>query len=174
MPPTEFHEFVTIIGTATTTELEESGNNGFNTANPLGGYDLTDSGGLSIVKHNEDFEDAGIDDHGAYFRFNFGDLGPGEKKEFSIFYGAGDNEAAALASLGAVGAELYSLGQASGTDLFSAGGPVQNDATTFAFGFKGVGGIIILPPPGVPDAGSTFGLLGMALAGLVGFARSRK
>lgn len=162
VPPTEFFEFVTIAGTATTTDLEESDNNGFSSADPLA---AVFSFGLNTV----DFVDAGPSDHGAYFRFNFGGLADGETKEFSIFYGAAADEAAALAALGAVGAELFSLGQS--TTL--AGGP-NNDGTTFIFGFKGVGGIIIVPPPGVPDAGSTFGLLGMALAGLVGFARSRK
>lgn len=39
VPPTEFREFVTIKGTATTTLLEESGRNGFNSADPLAGYD---------------------------------------------------------------------------------------------------------------------------------------
>ena len=159
VPPTEFFEFVTIIGTATTTDLEESDNNGFSSANPLA---AVGSFGLNTV----DFVDAGPFDHGAYFRFNFGGLADGETKEFSIFYGAAADEAAALAALGAVGAELYSLGQ---NDHVT-----RDDEVTFIFGFKGVGGIIIVPPPGVPDAGSTFGLLGMALAGLVGFARSRK
>ena len=37
VPPTEFNEYVTIKGTATTTLLEQSGDNGFNTANLLAG-----------------------------------------------------------------------------------------------------------------------------------------
>lgn len=159
VPPTEFSEFVTIQGTGTTAELEESDNNGFNSANPL---DPLSPFGLT----NVDFVDAGPSDHGAYFRFNFGTLADGESKTFSIFYGAADDEAAALAALGTVGAELYSLGQRNG-EVANFDGTPGNSHTTFIFGFKGVGGVIIVPPPpGVPDTGSTFALLGLAVVGL--------
>jgi hypothetical protein len=66
--------------------------------------------------------------------------------------------------LGTVGAELYSLGQNNH--------PAHNDEETFIFGFKGVGGVIIVPPPpGVPDAGSTAALLGSGLLGLAALRR---
>jgi type IV pilus assembly protein PilY1 len=159
VPPTEFFEFVTIAGTATTAALEESDNNGFSSANPLAPV-------FSFGFNTVDFVDVGPADHGAYFRFLFADLGPGEERTFEIFYGAAPDEAGALASLGAVGAEIFSLGQST-----LPGDVPNNDGTTFMFGFKGVGGIIILPPPGVPDGGATLGLLGLSLLGLVGFKR---
>lgn len=162
VPPTEFFEWVTIQGTGTTADLERSHNNGFNTANPLGG-----DGSLNPATEDVDFVDVGPSDHGAYFRFNFGTLADGESKTFSIFYGAADDEAAALAALGTVGAELYSLGQRNVSNPLTGANAPGNSHTTFIFGFKGVGGIIIVPPPtGVPDTGSTFALLGLAVVGL--------
>ena len=163
IPPTEFREFVTIKGTATTTQLELSHNDGFESGDPLAFSDEIFPGGTTDV----DFEDVGPADHGAYFKFLFGDLEPGESQEFTIFYGGANNEAAALAALGAVGVELFSLGQSTNAD----GGPA-NDAHTFIFGFKGVGGEIIVPPPRVPEGGTTLVLLGSVMGGLM-MARRR-
>ncbi len=149
VPLTEFAEFVTIGGTATTTLLERSHDNGFNTANPLGG----DS---SIIAATEDvdFVDSGPTDHGAYFRFNFGTIAAGESFEFSIFYGATGTESAAFAAMTAAGIELYSLGQSSPP----SGDPTLGTPATFIFGFKGVGGVA-LPTPG------SLALVGLALLG---------
>jgi hypothetical protein len=153
IPPTEFFERVTIAGTATTTALEISHNDGFQSGNPLSpGTGIFPGGSL-----NTDFEALGPADHGAYFGFNFGTLADGESYVFEIFYGAAATEALALLALGAVSAELYSLGQ-NGTATY------RNDVT-FMFGFRGVGGEIILPPPptrGVPEPG-TLALLGLGL-----------
>jgi len=164
VPPTEFREYVTIKGTASTTLLEESGDNGFNTANPLGGYANFDP-----VCHNADCTDSGINDHGAYFRFNFGTLADAASYEFDIFYGAAATEREAIAAIAAEGLELYSLGQSSGAD--SAGDPSQTSGApaTYIFGFKGVGGIIIEP---VPEP-TTLALLGIGLAAF-GAKRRRK
>ncbi|MEZ5329474.1 MAG: hypothetical protein R3F19_30885 [Verrucomicrobiales bacterium] len=151
VPPTEFSEYVTIIGTATTADLERSHDNGFNTANPLGG-----DGSLDPATEDVDFVDNGPADHGAYFRFNFGTLADGETQEFSIFYGATTNEADAETALGVVGAELYSLGQQDGDPLGGTPG-------TFIFGFKGVGGVVVHP---TPDGGASAMLLGLSLVGL--------
>lgn len=161
IPPTEFNELVTIKGTGTTTLLNRSHDNGFATANPLG----SNSGSFL----NVDFNDAGPSDHGAYFNFLYGDLAAGASWEFSVFYGASTSEASMLAALGDVGIELYSLGQ-------SAGGGATGTPYTFAFGFAGVGGTVVLPPSGggaVPEP-STYGLIGAGvLAGLVALRRRK-
>jgi type IV pilus assembly protein PilY1 len=165
VPPTEFHEFVTIKGTATTTLREFSNDNGFATANPLAANPNQISPGTT----NTDFTDSGPADHGSYFRFNFGTIDAGKSTSFDIFYGAAGTESAALAALGLVGVELYSLGQ-SNTD----GGPTLGTPATFMFAFKGVGGTVIIPPPGaVPEPASLL-LLGGGLAALVARRRTRK
>jgi type IV pilus assembly protein PilY1 len=158
VPRTEFNEFVTIKGTATTTELEKSHNNGFNTANPLADYGEMFPGGTTDV----DFTDVGPKDHGAYFRFNFGTLAVGESKVFDVYYGAAGSEADALSLLGLVtsGIELYSFGQSNGNQL--TGVPA-----TFIFAFDGVGGSNVIPEP------MTLALMGLGFAG-IGAARRRK
>jgi type IV pilus assembly protein PilY1 len=159
IPPTEFDEYVTIVGTGTTADLENSHDNGFNTANPLGPFQPS----LDPATEDVDFVDNGPADHGAYFRFLFGDLAPGESKEFSIFYGAAPSERSALLALGAVGTELYSLGQWVGDPTF--GTPV-----TFMFAFEGVGGVPLEP---IPEPASML-LLGTGLAGLAGIRRRKR
>ena len=151
IPPTEFSEFVTIKGTATTTFLETSHDDGFESGNPLAPTTPLNPATLDV-----DFEDDGPTDHGAYFKFNFGSLGAGETFEFDIFYGASTSEAAALAAIGAEGIELFSLGQ-------QAGDPVGGTPGTFIFGFSGVGGVPFDP---IPEPGTVillgFGMLGLA------------
>lgn len=163
--PTPFDEFVTIGGTATTTLLKNSSDDGFLDtesilSNPIAGSDRAGCGeGVDFV--------GGVDcdyaDHGAVFDFDFGDLAAGEEYDFSIFYGGAANKDAADAALGLVGAELFSYG-------WSCADPDQNGLApstscvdevsflravgldsvitpTYIFAFKGVGGEIIIPPP---------------------------
>lgn len=156
VPTTEFNEYVTIKGTATTAFLETSGDNGFNTANPLAGYYNYDP-----ACSNADCTHSGPRDHGAYFRFNFGNLAAGATRTFDIFYGAAATEALAIAAIGREAIELYSLG------LSNHGGPSVNDPT-FIFGFKGVGGVAIEPT--IPEP-FTLALIGIGMAGMAATRR---
>jgi type IV pilus assembly protein PilY1 len=163
IPPTEFNEFVTIQGAGTTTFLEKSHDDGFATSDPLAFPDTQSSVPTNPALIDADFIDDGPTDHGAYFRFNFGDLAEGESQMFRIFYGAAANEADALAALGLVGVELFSLGQSSPP----LGNPTSGTPATFMFGFAGVGGEVIIPPPNgaVPEP-TTLLLMGSGLTGL--------
>jgi type IV pilus assembly protein PilY1 len=161
VPPTEFNEFVTIRGTATTTMLERSHNGGFSSANPLGPEALFDPATVNV-----DFTDFGPADQGAYFRFNFGTLAAGGEIQFSVFYGASPSEQRALSALAADGIELFSLGQSSLPD----GDPTLGTPVTYILGFRDVGNAA--EPPQVPTP-ATLALLGLGLAGL-GWSRRRK
>lgn len=157
VPLTEFSEYVTIRGTATTTLLDRSTDNGFSNVNPL-----VDTGAILGGTTDSDFEDSGPADHGAYFRFNFGSLDDGEEYTFTIFYGATASERTALAAIASEGIELFSLGQSSGT-----GGPTDGVPATYIFGFKGVGGVALAPTPG------SLALVGLGLLG-AGMVRRRR
>ena len=154
--PTEFAELVSIAGTASTTDLERSHDNGFNTANPLGG-----DGPILGATTDVDFSDSGPADHGAYFRFNFGALAAGASRTFEIFYGAATSEAGVLAEIAAQGIELYSTATCNLTSCSATGSPA-----TYFFGFRGVGGVPVIPTTPVPEPGSLalFGLGGLLLA----------
>lgn len=164
IPPTEFSELVT-LNRGTAANLLFSNNNGFAVANPLenpepyAGFDT----------NNVNFTDLGPADHGAFFTFGFGSLAAGQSLSFDIFYGAAGSETAALAALGAVGAEVYSFGQSSGNG--ATGTPA-----TFLFAFKGVGGTVVVPPPPtgeIPEPG-TYAMLGSGLAALIAVRMRRR
>ncbi|HEX9694946.1 MAG TPA: hypothetical protein VGB64_01370 [Actinomycetota bacterium] len=128
--PTAFEEFVTAqIGDAD--DLIYNNNDGFATANPLGS---AESGFVDPVVTGN-FVDNGPNDHGALFDFRFDPLAPGASKTFKTFYGAAGTESEANTALAAVGAEVYSFGQASTED-----GPTLGTPNTFIFAFGGVGG----------------------------------
>jgi type IV pilus assembly protein PilY1 len=164
VPPTEFAELVTLVGWVAPGvplgDLVDSCNNGFTTGNPL-----VDCANFFGDFEDENFVDAGPFDHGARFTFNFGGLGVGETKTFSIFYGAAAGEAAALAALSTAGAEgIYSFGQCNpGPPGGVCGGPPSDGLpATFIFAFGGVGA----PPVAVPEPVSLL-LFGSGIAGVL-------
>lgn len=153
--PTAFSEYVTLQGWPASALLHTS-DDGFQSANPLSSI------GTGIAAPlNSNFTDTGPADHGALFDFSFGTVNPGDTITFSIFYGAALNEADALASLGAVGAEVYSLGESN--DNRDGNTPGRS---VFMFGFAGVGGT---PIGAVPEPSTWammlagFGAIGLAL-----------
>lgn len=107
--PTAFREHVTIQRGSTPApagNLIYSDDNGFNNANPFAARRANDPTSV-----NADYTDKGPRDHGAIFDFSFGALDAGEKKEFSLFYGATATETDADAVVSAAGLELFSYGQ---------------------------------------------------------------
>jgi len=151
IPPTVFAEYVTVQGTATTTKLFASGNNGFMSAdqlasgnNALGGANSDyETGGLGPGTYFSDFTDLGVSDHGSVFDLKLGPLAVGESKSFKIYYGVAENEDDAETALTVIDAELFSLGQSSTTD-----GPTLGTPWTFIWAFEGVGGVSQFPVGG--------------------------
>ncbi|MCC6588382.1 MAG: hypothetical protein IT168_16940 [Bryobacterales bacterium] len=145
VPPTTFREYVTHQGV--TANLESAGgnvryasDNGFASSNPL-----SPAGSVVASTVNSDFDRSGPADHGSVFDFAFGDLAPGGTRIFNIFYGSRDSRAGAEAAVAALGANVVSFGQSSGTGGFTSGTPA-----TFLFAFGGVGGIEPGTNPNVP------------------------
>jgi hypothetical protein len=139
--PTPFSEFVTVVtieGSERAANVLFSSDDGFASANPLAGQ--------TAILFTGDAVDSGPDDHGALFDFGFGDLAPGEKVTFNIYYGAAGSEDEADAALQAVRAEVYSYGQPSTPD-----GPTLGKPSTFVFAFNKVGGVPAVPPDADTD-----------------------
>ena len=129
IPPTPFEELVT-LQRGNSPALVLSSDNGFHNADPLNSDD-----GIRFL--NQSRVDDGPADHGAHFRFDFGNLAAGASLEFTIAYGAAASTAAANAALSAFGAEIYSLGKPSSS--------TDGTPNTFIFAFKGTGGAPVDP-----------------------------
>ncbi|MGN2393045.1 PEP-CTERM sorting domain-containing protein [Pelomicrobium sp. G1] len=178
--PTAFSEFVTIqgvpalLGVANGNNVRRTGNNGFDTANPLTTFGATIFGGACTAAEllNSNFTDCGPADHGAVFDFEFEALANGASRSFVTYYGAAGTEADADAARALVGAGLYSYGQCDSSSDSSCS-HITGAPNTFIFAFGATGGVLEPPPPtGVPEPGS-LALVGLGLMGLAAL-RSRK
>jgi type IV pilus assembly protein PilY1 len=164
IPPTEFHEYVT-IGGVPASALLFSNDDGFCVPDPLGSCSAI-LGGTT----NTNFTTAGPADQGSFFTFGFGSLAAGGSTTFDIFYGAADNEADAFAALSTDSAEVYALGLASN----GPGGAPNYNGATWAFGFSGVGGEALPPPPSTSPVPEPSSLLLVASGLLGGVATIRR
>lgn len=156
---TPFNEAVSIGGWPATA-LKFTSDNGFASANPL------TAAGTLIAPINANFPFGAFTDHGAIFDFDFGSLAVGESTTFTIFYGGADSEAQAMAALGVVGAEVFSL-------AIPNLDPMNDFFSVAIFAFKGVGGT----PVDIPEPGAyvTFAVMAGSLGlGLLRARRSRK
>lgn len=155
--PNTFNEYVTIQGTAAENVLFAS-DDGFQSADPLGAR--------SSILGTGDMVDSGPEDHGALFDFGFGALPAGQRRTFTIFYGAAGNQRDANQALANVGAEVFSFGQASYDPAiacdYAPNGPwqpapgvgacegeygaVTGEPHTFIFAFRSVGGDPVFKP----------------------------
>ena len=162
--PTPFNEYVTIggvpgaLGIANGTNVAQTDNNGFNSANPLS----FSSYGL----HNVNFTDAGPSDHGALFDFEFNALAAGGSLSFTTYYGATPDEATADSVRALVGMNLYSYGQPN-----VLGGPDLGQPNTFIFGFGATSGGVLTPAIPEPE---TYAMMMAGLGVLGAIARRRK
>jgi len=166
--PTSFAEVETLGGWPAT-QLTWSTNDGFCADDPL--TIVGDCGAIGTTAGSAwtdtNFTQNGVADQGTSFLFDFGSLGAGDSTTFDIFYGAADDNADAVAALGAVGAEVYVLGYSNnGND------GANLDSGTWDFGFAGVGGSP-LPPTGAVPEPSSLVLLGSSLLSLGGMLRYR-
>jgi hypothetical protein len=145
VPPTEFNEFVSHYGVEE--NLESAGgnvrfasNNGFATSDPR--IDPSEMYPYGTI--NSNFFQKGPTDHGSVFDFAFGDLDPGQSRNFNIFYGAGANLSEAQSTIAILKPDVWSFGQS------TLSGTPNNDSPTFLFAFGGVGGVELGLTPGSP------------------------
>jgi hypothetical protein len=160
VPPTPFSEYVTHVGVANNLVANNgnvlyAGNNGFATGNPLVSAEWDSSvqntwAGGSVNTTNTDFNKAGSADHGSVFDFAFGALAAGQSRVFNIYYGSAANEAQALSKVGALGANLYSLGQSSDPGLIGEEGPGEISVASDAVEGSPEGPVVVAPAAATP------------------------
>lgn len=116
VPPSEFHEYVTIQG-ADDPMVVFASDDGFATpfieARPQ-------------IRFTGNAVDDGPEDHGAFIVLRVGSLAPGQTRSLRLFWGAHASEAAALAAIATTPARIYTLGQSEpgggpATYFFAAG-----------------------------------------------------
>ena len=161
------------------TNLIRTSSDGFNGPNPFSTPDAICGAPL-----NADFTNIGPCDHGGLFDFAFPALAAGSSRTFVTFYGAASSVDEMRAALGAVGAEVYSLAYCGEEGPVGSGLPPcagTGAPSVFAFGFQGVGGTPVEPPPDgqpppvnvVPEPGTVL-LTATGLAGMLVGVRSRR
>lgn len=150
IPPTEFDEYVTIQGTASSSRIVAASDNGFAEPDALAPLTWINFTGDAIDNLDTVLTPGGFgpdSDHGALFDFRFPSLAPTASSSFNIYYGAASTEAEANVALAAVNAEIYSYGQANVED-----GPTLGIPNTFIFAFQGVGGLVQIPTVSLSSA----------------------
>lgn len=126
IPPTPYHEYVTIEGWPTA-GLIGSSDGAFSSADPL-----VPSVPVASATVNVNFNDYGPLDQGAVFDLDFGCLASGKTVQFKLYYGAAGSEADAMDALAEIDAQVYSLGEPSTTN------PPNGEPNTFIFALTGV------------------------------------
>jgi len=162
------------------TNLIRTSDDGFDGPNPFSTPGVLCPGVGAVA--NGDFSSTATCDHGALFDFAFPALAAGSSRTFVTFYGAANTVDEMRAALGAVGAEVYSLAYCGDAGAVGSGLPAcagNGPPAVFAFGFQGVGGTPVEPPPPpvdgvvVPEP-STVVLTATGLIGMLVGVRARR
>lgn len=155
--PTAFNELVSIEwqGSTPPGAYRFSNDNGFSSANPLDTPDPS-----YLVGNATQATRSGPTDHGAYFKFGFGSLGPAgfanDSVTFQVLYGVAYTYADARTALFADGASIWSIGECA--LAFNTSITERVCPFTFYFGFANVGPCLGCAPEPTCPAGNFVGV----------------